>query len=593
MSGGDTPKNQPLFEQDENSGFNRVLKAVLVADAAGFSRLLPEDPEGTIHSLNRHRVRMREIVAANGGLVAGLPGDFLLALFNTSSDALDAAVKFLKPIGYHPGQVALNFRVGLHVGDVYEQSGDYLGVAINIASRLQVSAPVGGMVMSQTFRDSLPGKPRYPLHKIGDLDLKNIDEPIGAYEMQIGGARPSAETPVEKDQTPVGTRSPGKPHGIAHAKPTILVTPFRSTGGTTRAAVFADGLCEELITTLSVFSDVFRSIDGLNEDDDSATYEIRGQVRNGDRLRITCHLIDRKDGQAIWSDRFDFGNDASYDAQERITMAVITALQIKLTEGESAQIWSNRNTSLAAWEQFHLGRMSEARYTSESNRSAREHFSAALNIDPEFVPAIVAIGFSHLDSIRLGWTDDENKSLNQALRNAKLARKLDRTNPYATALMAYVERARGNLDKSLQTMAKSIQAAPRNGELLAYFANMLWMHGERDNAIKQYRRALKIIPQPASWVYTNLGLALISDQKIDEALRIFSSVVESDPDFLRAHIGMVVAQVRKNRMTEAKASYQSILSIDPNFSPENWIAQSQFSDQSDTARFVADLTAAR
>ncbi len=593
MSGGDTPNNQDLFELDQDHGFNRALKAVLVADAAGFSRLLPEDPEGTIHSLNRHRERMREIVSANRGLVAALPGDFLLALFGTSGDALDAAVKFLKPIGYDPGQVALNFRVGLHVGDVYEQSGDYLGVAINIASRLQGAAPIGGIVMSQTFRDSLPGKPRFPLHKIGYLDLKNIDEPIGAFEMQIEGDAPAGDEPLEKPGTQEAVGPVRDLNGIPRDKPTILIRPFRAAGDATRAAVFADGLCEELITTLSVFSDVFRSIDAMNQDHDGATYEITGQVRNGDRLRITCHLIDRRDGQAIWSDRFDFRNDASYDAQERITMAVITALQIKLTEGESAQIWSGRNTSLAAWEQFHLGRMSEARYTSESNRAARDHFAAALELDPTFVPAIVAIGFSHLDSIRLGWTSDPKKSLGRALRRAKMARKISRSDPYATALMAYVERAQGNLDKSLETMAKSIQAAPRNGELLAYYANMLWMHGERDKAIKQYKRALKIIPQPASWMYTNLGLALMSDGKTDDALKIFLSVVAGDPDYLRAHIGLVIAQVRKGRIAEARASYQSILAIDPAFRPENWIAQSQFTDQRDTTQFAADLKTAQ
>lgn len=593
MSGGDTPEDQTLFEGHENGGFNRVLKAVLVADAAGFSRLLPEDPEGTIHSLNRHRVRMREIVAANGGLLAGLPGDFLLALFNTSSDALDAAVKFLKPIGYHPGQVALNFRVGLHVGDVYEQSGDYLGVAINIASRLQVSAPVGGMVMSQTFRDSLPGKPRYPLFKIGNLDLKNIDEPIAAYEMRLGESSSSPDSSVEDTPPRSNADTSAAQVKTPHTKPTILVRPFRSMGDTTRAAVFADGLCEELITTLSVFSDVFRSVDELSESSDGAAYEIRGQVRNGDRLRITCHLVDRRDGQALWSDRFDFGNDASYDAQERITMAVITALQIKLTEGESAQIWSSRTTSLAAWEQFHLGRMSEARYTSESNRTAREHFNAALKIDPDFVPAITSIGFSHLDSIRLGWSEDPKGSLRQALHCAKLARKLDNSDPYAIALMAYVERAQGDLDKSLQTMAKSVQSAPRNGELLAYYANMLWMQGERENAIKHYRRALRIIPQPPSWIYTNLGLALMTDDEIDDALGLFASVVENDPDYLRAHIGLVVAHSRKGNMQAAKESYRAILSIDPTFRPENWIAQSQFSDRSDAARFVADLKAAQ
>ena len=580
----DTPNEGGSPDPEMGPTFNRVLKAVLVADAAGFSRLLPQDPEGTIHSLNSHRDRMRSVVADHQGLVAGVPGDFVLALFNTSSDALEAAVKFLEPVGEQIGRIALNFRVGLHVGDVYEQSGDYLGGAINIAARLQGAAPIGGIVMSQTFRDSLPGKPRHQMHRIGHLDLKNIDEPVVAYEMQIGEA-------LETDRPASSERVVATPESsrVSQDKPIILVKPFRSTGNADRAAIFADGLREELITTLSVFSDVFRSLDGMGDHMGSEAYEISGQVRNGDRLRITCHLNERLSGEAIWSDRFDFDNDASYDAQERITMAVITALQINLTEGESAQIWSSRQTSLAAWEQFHLGRMSEARYTNESNRLARNHFDRALEIDAEFVPAIVAIGFSHLDAIRLGWTDNDKKSLNQAVKQARLARKLNRGDPYAIALTAYVERAQGKLEQSLTTMAKSVQAAPRNGELLAYYANMLWMHGDLDNAVKQYRRALNIIPQPPSWIFTNLGLALMSTGQNEEARALFQSVVKDNADYIRAHIGLVVSQVRTGDIAGAQSSYDAIRSIDPTFRAESWIAQNQFSDRQDTDQFVADL----
>lgn len=568
-----------------------VLRAVLAADAVGYSRLMPEDPAGTIVSLNRHRARMRDIVRRNNGIEAGFPGDYLLALFAAASDALASALEFLKQQD-GPGGVPLHFRVGLHVGEVFEQSGDVLGVAVNIATRLQQSAPIGGIVMSQTFRQSLPGKLHLPIHDIGELRLKNIDETVHAFEVRMDGA---------PQQTPPKTRAAdaeGKSEGVAaaadprgEARPRIYIRPFRALGKTERAAVFADGLAEELVTTLGVFSDVFRIVHSAEPGAAGEGYEIVGQVRNGDRLRITCHLIDRSTGDTLWADRFDFGNDASYDAQERIAVAVITALQLKLTDGETASLWSNRPTSLAAWEEFHRARMCEARYTSGSNNRSKAHFAKAMELDPDFVPAIVGLGFSYLDAVRLGWSHDHDADLEKALHFAELALGKDRNDPYAIALLAYVERAQGKLEQSVATIARAVRIAPRNGELVAYYANMLWMQGHWSAAVSQNRRALDLTPQPSSWIQANLGLALLWDGQAAEAQRIFETVIKNDADYVRAYIGLAVALFRQGRVNEARKAYRELAVIDPGFQPEGWIAQNLNFNPKDSEQFMADLLA--
>jgi adenylate cyclase len=568
-----------------------VLRAVLVADAAGYSRLMPEDPAGTIVSLNRHRARMRDIVRRNNGSEAGFPGDYLLALFAAASDALDSALEFLKqPDG--PGGVPLHFRVGLHVGDVFEQSGDVLGVAVNIATRLQQSAPIGGIVMSQTFRQSLPGKLYLPIHDIGELRLKNIEEAVHAFEVRLPGAQQAAqkaETPrseAKGDEAPAAIGEPGE------ARPRIYLRPFRALGKTERAGVFADGLTEELVTTLSVFSDVFRVVHSAGQNQTGEGYEIVGQVRNGDRLRITCQLIERATGNTLWADRFDFGNDASYDAQERIAVAVITALQIKLTDGETASLWSNRPTSLAAWEEFHRARMCEARYTSDSNNRSKAHFAKAMELDPDFVPAIVGLGFSYLDAVRLGWSHDQDQDLQKALHFAELALGKDGNDPYAIALLAYVERAQGKLEQSVATMARAVRIAPRNGELVAYYANMLWMQGHWSAAVSQNRRALDLTPQPSSWIQANLGLALLWDGQPAEAQRVFETVIKTDADYLRAYIGLTVALFRQGRVNEARKVYRELVVMDPGYEPERWIAQNLNFNPKDSEQFMSDLLAA-
>jgi len=575
-----------------NENPQSLLRAVLAADTVAYSRLMPEDPAGTISSLVFHRKRMTDIAGRNRGSVVATPGDYILALFETTGDALEAAIEFVEALEHSSGPVPLQFRVGLHVGDVYERDGDYLGVAINVASRLQQAAPAGGIIMSQSFRESLPGKGRHRVRYVGELELKNVDDPMRAFAVEFGSGTgtpaPRSGVPAPSENT---TSAPAarQPRAV---RPSITVRPFLALGKAERATVFADGLTEELVTTLGVFSDAMRSAPASEPMPAGAGFEISGQVRNGDRLRITCHLTDRLTGEMIWSDRFDFQNDASYDAQERITVAVITALQIRLTDGESAEIWSSRKTSLAAWEHFHRGRMCEARYTRESNQRAKRHFVKSIELDPEFVPAVVALGFSHLDAIRLGWSPEVDRELGQAVDLARSAMAKEPEYPYAKALMAYAERAMGQLDKSIRSMESAVSLAPRNGELVAYFANMLWMHGDKAGATAQYKRALTLIPQPNSWIYTNLGLAVLSDGKASEAREIFENVIESDPEYVRAHIGLVVALAREGRLTDASGRFRVLRMIDPGFEPERWLAQNQFLKEEEAISFVSDLRAA-
>lgn len=558
-----------------------VLRAVLVADAAGYSRLMPEDPAGTIVSLNRHRERMREIVRRNNGTEAGFPGDYLLALFTSTADALASAVEFVRQQDDPASRVPLRFRVGLHVGDVFERSGDTLGVAINLATRLQQAAPIGGIVMSQSFRQSLPGRLHLSVQDLGELRLKNVDEPVRAYEVLLSGPPPQGSAPAAR---PNG--------GPPERRPRLYVRPFRALGNAERASVFADGLVEELVTTLGVFTEVFRIVQSTGTGERGEGYEITGQVRNGDRLRITCQLVDRSTGDTLWADRFDFGNDASYDAQERIAVAVVTALQLKLTDGETSSLWSNRPTSMAAWEAFHRGRMCEARYTVDSNTRARGHFARAIDIDPGYVPAIVALGFNHLDAVRLGWSPDPDADLAAASSLAGRALGEDAADPYAIALKAYVQRAQGKSDEAVATMESAVRMVPRNGELVAYLAHLLWLQGDLAGAVAQHRRALELIPQPGSWLRANLGLALLWAGRLAEAQTTFEAVIAGDAEYVRAYIGLVACLVRQDRMDAARQCYRALMMIEPGFEPTRWMVQNRHFNPPDCEAFIRDLVSA-
>jgi Tfp pilus assembly protein PilF len=236
--------------------------------------------------------------------------------------------------------------------------------------------------------------------------------------------------------------------------------------------------------------------------------------------------------------------------------------------------------------------MCEARYTSDSNRRSKLHFAKAMELDPDFVPAIVGLGFSYLDAVRLGWSNDQHQDLEEALHLAELALGKDGHDPYAIALLAYVERAQGKLEQSVATMARAVGIAPRNGELVAYYANMLWMQGNWSAAVSQNRRALDLTPQPSSWIQANLGLALLWDGQPAEAQRVFETVIKGDPDYIRAYIGLAVALMRQGRTNEARKTYRELVVMDPSFQPEGWMAQNLNFNPRESEQFMSDLLAA-
>lgn len=179
----------------------RRLTTILAADAQGYSRLMEADEEGTLATLKDYRDAMGRLIAAHHGRVVNTWGDAVIAEFASVVEAVRAAIDIQNELAgrnaTRPGETRMHFRIGINLGDVIADGSDIYGDGVNIAARLQSEAPPGGILISSTVYDQVRNKVAVGFDFRGDLEVKNVDQPVKSYAIRIGAAepRPAAEAP--------------------------------------------------------------------------------------------------------------------------------------------------------------------------------------------------------------------------------------------------------------------------------------------------------------------------------------------------------------------------------------------------------------
>jgi adenylate cyclase len=234
----------------------RKLAAILAADVVGYSRLMGRDESGTLARLRQNRAeRLDPVLATYGGRLVKLTGDGALIEFGSAVDALSASIEFQQAMveanrGYS-ADAALVFRIGVHLGDLIVDGDDLYGDGVNVAARLEAEATAGGIVISRTVHEAVAGRLKATFDDLGELVLKNIERPIQAFGVKWhveDWRTPSDRVPAEapRDTLPAVAAPPTRPD-----KPSIAVLPFTNMSGDAEQEYFADGIAEDVLTTLS------------------------------------------------------------------------------------------------------------------------------------------------------------------------------------------------------------------------------------------------------------------------------------------------------------------------------------------------------
>ncbi|WP_147023069.1 adenylate/guanylate cyclase domain-containing protein, partial [Microvirga aerophila] len=319
----------------------RRLAAIFAADVAGYSRLMGQDEVGTLLTLTAHREIMDRLIAEHGGRIANTAGDSVLVEFPSAVDAVQCAAVVQAALAQAnqdiPSDQRLQFRIGVHVGDVMVRAGDLLGDGVNIAARLESLADPGGLCISETtygyVRKVLP----LVFEDLGPQTVKNIEEPIRAFAITVESDPPTVTQAALEANT---TRSP--------ERPSIAVLPFANMSGDPEQEYFADGMVDDIITGLSRVKWFFviarnSSFTYKGRAGDlkqvgrelGVRYVLEGSVRRaGDRIRITGLLIEAATGAHLWADRFDGSMENIFDLQDQITENVIGAIEPSLRRAE-------------------------------------------------------------------------------------------------------------------------------------------------------------------------------------------------------------------------------------------------------------------
>ncbi len=420
----------------------RRLAAILAADVAGSCRLIGIDEEGTLAQLKALRKTLFDPrITDHRGRIVKNTGDGFLVEFASVVDAVRCAEEIQRSLAEQnadvPQDKRIEFRIGIHVGDIIVADDDIFGDGVNIAVRLEGIAEPGGICISDDAHRQVRGKVDSTLEDMGPQSLKNIAEPMRAWRVRMGPSYSREAKP------PAG----GVQRLALPDKPSIAVLPFQNMSGDPEQEYFADGMVEDIITGLSRSKSLFviarqstftykgRAVDIKQVGRElGVRYVLEGSVRKaGNRVRITGQLIDAATGVHLWADRFDSLLEDIFDLQDRVTSSVIGAISPQLQRAEIERAQHKPTGNLAAYDYYLRSLAGLYRPTREETDEALRLARIASDLDPEFALSYAAGAQCHVQRKAFGWSSHAAEEIAETRRLARRAIELDNDDPSVLA----------------------------------------------------------------------------------------------------------------------------------------------------------------
>jgi len=545
----------------------RRLAAIFAADVEGYSRLMGADEVATLAALTERREILDGLIGTHGGRIANTAGDSVLAEFGSAVDAVrcaieaqDALAKANSPL---PETRHINFRIGVHVGDVMVRAGDLFGDGVNIAARLQTIARAGGLCVSGVTYDQVRKILPLEFTDLGAQTVKNIEEPIRAYEVRGQGE----DVPLRSREAPAPRLS-------------IVVLPFANIGGDPEQDYFVDGVTESLTTDLSRISGAFviarntaftfkgKPVDVKKLGHElNVRYVLEGSVqRGGKRLRVNVQLIDVETGNHLWAERFEKPVTDLFDMQDEIVSRLANTLNAQLIAVEARRAERSPHpdaTDLcfqgAAW--FSMGR------TLENMAQARGFYERALALEPGNVDALVGTALVNFAIGTNLLPDDRIERLTAAEGAVTKALSLAPNHPIAHFVLGLVQiftkRAAQGIAESERALALDRNLAPAHANIA--IAKFFLGRGEETEA--NMEQALRLSPRDTLVYIWSLfvGLAKLWQGADAEAIVWLRRSLEANRNHPSAHFNLAAALALVGELDEARATVQAGLALNPSF----------------------------
>jgi adenylate cyclase len=562
----------------------RKLVAVFAADVEGYSRLMGADEVGTLKGLTERRAVLDRIIGEHRGRIANTAGDSVLAEFGSAVDAVKCAVDAQTALAEANSSLCpdrrINFRIGVHIGDVMVRAGDLFGDGVNIAARLQALAKPGGVCVSGATYDQVRKVLPITFADLGAQHVKNIEEPIRAYQALSETREPAFNTET----------LPPLPD-----KPSIAVLPFDNMSGDPEQEYFADGMVEEIITALSRFKWLFViarnssfTFQGHAVDVKEVgrrlgvRYVLEGSVRKAaGKVRITGQLIDAATGAHIWADRFERDLTDVFALQDEVTVAVVSAIEPKLLQTEIAMATRRRPENLTAYDFFLRAMQQWYLATREGNTEAIRLAHCALELDPRFGLVAALAGLCHMDNVLWGHANDPQFQREEAVRLLRLALSVDDGDPdtlaWACLISAFMI---GDSEGEIEMADRAVALNPNSFQAWHARGIVYRVAGLPEEALQSFQRAVRMSPVDPRLhlTFSGMGFAFIELRRFDEAIAAGKKAQRQNPSHSAAYRCLASAFAHLGRDAEARKAAARLREVDPGFTISAWMARGGYSN---------------
>ncbi|TIO08399.1 adenylate/guanylate cyclase domain-containing protein [Mesorhizobium sp.] len=556
------------------------LAAILAADMAGYSRLMEADESGTLARLRTHRIELVDpAIAKNKGRIIKTTGDGMLVEFQSVTDAVKCAVEIQQRMKRRnsdvPQERRIEFRIGINLGDIIFDDEDIFGDGVNIASRIEQLADVGGICVTAAVATQIADRLEIAMEDLGEKTLKNISRPVRLYR--------------------IGFDSPVLPEVEAKrsiSKPSIVVLPFNNMSGDPEQEFFADGLTEDIITELSRHHELFvisrnssfvyknRAVNVREVAEKlDVQYLVEGSVRKiGDRVRVTVQLIDTANDAHLWADKYDRKLDDIFAIQDEVTAAIAATLPGRVEAAQRDQLARAKPANMAAYECVLAAKVLHHRSTIADNERAQTLIDRAVALDPDYAHAhawracILGQAWVH------NWCEDRDAVWNNIMAALDRALALDNNDADVHRILAAVNVNNNELTTARYHQERALALNPNYDLVVVQQGELLTWLGRPEEGIEWIRKAMQLNPHHPERFWSHLGKAHFAARQYGEAIEAFMHLSTMDSiqhAFAAACYGWLGDEIA------AAAHLGKIRTLDPQFDLDSFIATLHYAQESD------------
>ncbi len=569
----------------------RRLAAILAADVVGYSGLMSADEVGTRSRFNAHLEQLlRPAIAECRGRIVKTTGDGLLVEFASIVEAVQCAADIQLGMDERnrdlPAAERMEFRIGVHLGDVIVEGEDIHGDGVNLVARLQALAAPGGLCVSDRVFAEVQRKLEIAFEDFGRHEVKNLPEPVRIYRARLA-ARPGMAEP-EATAQPLPD------------KPSLAVLPFDNMSGDPEQEFFADGIVDEIITQLSRFPDLLviarhstftykgRAVKVQDVGRElGVAHVLEGSVRKaGNRVRISVQLIDAASGNHIWAERYDRELVDIFDLQDELTEAIVGVLPGRVELAAVARLKRKPLSDMAAYDYVLAGKIHHDRVTRDDNIEALRLLDKAIEIEPEYAAAWAWRACTLGQALVLGYRDDPQVVFSQAVEAVEKALMLDANDVNCHRILCEVNMEERRLDRAQFHHEKAFKLNPNDVQIVAQRGELLTWLGQHDDGVAWIEKAMRLDPFAAHKRAHLLGRARHAARRYADAVKAFDQIQSPRYAYL-ADTAACSAQMGDMAAAEVRAA--EVLRQKPDFSAEAYVTALPYRQDDDRAHHLEGL----